>query len=300
MADGIIFNIQRFCVHDGPGIRTGVFFKGCPLHCEWCHNPEGLSQNIEISFLENRCIGCGLCAIVCPNDVHRIKSGFHEIDRSKCKSCRKCENACEYGAIDMQGKRYSVEDIVSISKRDVLFYGENGGVTFSGGEPMMQPDFAIALAERLYTEGLNVCIETSGFAEQSSYAKILPYVDRFLFDIKETDEERHKKYVGVGMKTIQENLQYLNKRGCKIVLRCPIIPDVNLREDHFHLIAELAESLNGVIEVNLEPYHPMGLKKGNRIGKQMLYQRKDPLNRDELLIWQDKMALWTKKPVIVM
>ena len=300
MQEGIIFNFQRFSVHDGPGIRTNIFFKGCPLHCAWCHNPEGLSDHPEISYLAHRCIGCGACVSACTYGVHSFRDTAHEIDRTRCVGCGACEMACAYGALELQGKRYTIEETVSIAKRDLLFYGEKGGVTLTGGEPMMQPEFAVALAKQLHSEGIGVCVETSGFANRFGYEQILPYIDRFLFDIKETDEENHKRYTGVGMETIRENLQCLDANGANIVLRCPMIPDVNFREDHFRKISELAERMQHVCEIDLVPYHPLGMRKGERIGKVMPYQRKDPLEWEALETCQQAMTTWTKTPVVIL
>lgn len=299
MLEGIIFNFQRFSIHDGPGIRTNIFFKGCPLRCVWCHNPEGLSARPEISFLAYRCVGCEACVHACTQGVHSFQDAKHELDRTRCVGCGACEAACAYGALEIQGKRYSIEEAVSIAKRDLLFYGKKGGVTLTGGEPMMQPDFSVELARRLHSEGIGVCIETCGFAKCSDYKRSLPYIDRFLFDIKETDEANHRKYVGASMKQIRDNLQALDESGANIVLRCPIIPDINFREEHFQAIAALAERMQNVREIDLEPYHPMGIRKGEQIGKEVPYQRKKTLEREELEPWRQRMTTWTSVPVIL-
>ena len=299
MLRGMIFNIQRFSVHDGPGIRTNVFFKGCPLRCAWCHNPEGWTARPEVSFLQNRCVGCGACAAVCPRGVHEVTEDAHLLHRKRCTACGKCADACAFGALEMQGRLYTVEEITGIAGRDRLFYGENGGVTLTGGEPMLQADFAVALAKRLREEKIGVCVETSGYGDREAYQAILPYIDRFLFDIKETDEAEHVRWTGVGMEIIRGNLRWLDENGAVTVLRCPIIPGVNLREEHFREICALAGSLRHVCEIDLEPYHAMGLGKAVRLGKEVPYQRKEALEREELADWQRKMSEWTHVPVVL-
>ncbi len=299
MPQGILFNIQRFSVHDGPGIRTNLFFKGCPLRCAWCHNPEGLSPKPEIAFLASRCTLCGACEQVCPQHVHTLAGNRHLLDRASCVACGKCTDSCGYGALELLGKPYSAEEAVALCKRDLLFYGQSGGVTLTGGEPMLQSAFAATLAKRLHDEGISVCMETSGYAPRAAYETLLPYIDLFLFDIKETCEASHRQYVGVGMEQIQDNLQFLDESGAEIILRCPIVPGINLREDHFRALCNLANRLRNVREIHLEAYHPLGLSKSKRLDKDMPYRNEVPLEREKLIDWQQKMELWTQVPVRV-
>lgn len=297
--NGVIFNIQRFSVHDGPGIRTNLFLKGCPLRCVWCHNPEGLSVRPDLSYIDAKCIGCGACAGVCPNGVHVFEGERHLLRREVCVSCGKCAENCAYGALEIMGKTYAPEEAVRLALRDKPFFGSEGGVTLTGGEPMAQAEFAAEVAQMLCKQGISVCMETSGYAKREDYAKILPYIDRFLFDIKETDEARHRQFTGVSMEKIHDNLDFLDENGAKIVLRCPIILNVNLRESHFEAIAELANAHKNVLEIDMEPYHPLGLGKAKHIGAELRYANENPLDKSDVEPYLEKMRQKTAVPILM-
>lgn len=276
--EGLIFNIQRFSIHDGPGIRTNVFFKGCPLRCAWCHNPEGLAARTELSFLVEKCVGCRACESVCPRGVHHFEQNAHEIRREACTACGACAGICPAGALEMLGKRWTVEQVVQAVERDRLFYLDGGGATLTGGEPLAQSAFALALARALRQRGISVCLETSGYAPAITLERIAPYINGFLFDVKETDPTRHRQYTGVELAPILENLRLLDQLGASITLRCPIIPGVNQRPEHFAALARLAKSLSHVEQIHLEPYHPMGIAKAARLGRTAAYQGTDFLD----------------------
>jgi len=273
---GRIFDIQRFSIHDGPGIRTTVFLKGCPLRCLWCHNPEGISPQPELSFVPDRCVACGACVRACPEGAHRMADGHHVLKRELCRHCGACVEQCPAGALEMAGREASVSEVLSEAVRDRPFYETSGGgVTLSGGEPTMQPEFCLALLRAARAEGLHTCVDTCGYCEWSRLEQMLPLVDLWLFDFKESDTQRHRDYTGVPNGRILENLRRLCASGARLVLRCPIIPGLNDRDDHFEAIRRLAAEL-GLSRVELLPYHGFGDGKVERFGLSGLRRIKAP------------------------
>jgi len=267
---GVIFNIQKFCVNDGPGIRTTVFFKGCPLRCIWCHNPESNQAKKEIFFDAKKCIGCGACLKTCEKCLHQIGSeGEHLYDRGQCVACGVCAENCVAGALEQVGEDKTVEEILAEVKKDEVFYQTSGGgMTVSGGEPLAQFAFVKELLKRAKEEGLHTCMETCGYTTEEKIREIAPLVDLFLFDYKETDAKRHEEYTGVSNEQILKNLFLLDELGVKTILRCPIIPTLNDRDDHFAGIAATANQLKNVQEIHIEPYHPLGSGKSEMLGKE--------------------------------
>ena len=289
--NGRIFDIQRFSIHDGPGIRTTVFFKGCPLACIWCHNPEGVRYGYMLSFLPNLCIGCGFCFETCPNGAHQMAKGQHVLDRDACQVCGACCEGCFSGALEFIGRDASVEEVLAEVLRDVPFYETSGGgMTLSGGEPMMQAGFSEALLKAAKQEGLHCCMETCGFAPFPLFERIMPYVDLFLYDIKETDEKRHVAYTGQSNRLILENLRALHHHGAQIVLRLPTIPGYNDRPDHFQTIAELVRELPGLAGVKVMPYHSLGTSKLDRLGLDREDREKShPPERETIRGWIEQL-----------
>lgn len=262
-----IFNIQHFSVNDGPGIRTVVFFKGCPLNCVWCHNPESKSTNPELSFLKSKCVSCRKCAEICTDKVHSFENGVHCIDRSKCVFCGKCVDICAPSALEIIGKKYTVDDIMTELAKDDVFFAAGGGVTFSGGEPFMQFDALYSLLKACKEKGYSACIETSGFTTTDNILKAAEYTDYFLFDCKETNPANHKKYIGADNKLISENLSALCSVNAHVILRCPIVPGINDRQEHFNAIAKLANKYSCIKSIEFMPYHPLGISKSEQLGK---------------------------------
>lgn len=278
---GVIFNIQRCCLQDGPGIRTTLFLKGCPLRCEWCHNPESLSFFPEIGYTAASCLSCGACASVCPAGSHRMEEGRHIFDRTNCTACGRCVSVCP-GALDFFGKRVTVEEAFREVRADMPFYGEKGGVTLSGGEPFAQPEFSLALLQKAKEEGIGTCVETSGYCKNEVLKRALPYVDIFLFDYKAATAEKHRQFTGQDNALILQNLSFLNSQKAKIILRCPIIPGYHDNEEHLLGIAAAANAFSSVVGIELEPGHTIGNSKIAQMG----YDRKilsfDPPKEDRI------------------
>lgn len=266
MIKGNIFNIQRFCIHDGPGIRTTVFLKGCPLHCSWCHNPESQSCAKQLCYISSLCINCGQCSDNCPLGIHAVLGGLHSINLSACTVCAKCCQSCPTQALTISGQELSADEVINTVMLDFPYYASSGGgLTLSGGEPFLQPLFTAALLAAAKQNNLHTCIETCGFCEKQHIELALDMIDLFLFDYKLTDDCLHKKYTGVSNSVIIENLEYLNRRGCRIILRCPIIPGINDTAGHFKAIADLSY-MESVQAVELMPYHALGADKAKQFG----------------------------------
>lgn len=270
-----IINIQKFSVHDGDGIRTTIFFKGCYLNCWWCHNPESQSFAPQIMINPERCTGCTACEQVCPNKAVHMEACKQCTDRSKCHTCRKCVDFCVNNAREIAGKEYTIQELVKEVDKDYMFYEESfGGVTLSGGEVMVQDmDYIEALLKKLKRKGYNIAVDTCGYAPQENFKRVLPYVDTFLYDIKLMDDEKHKKYMGQSNAQIFANLKYISDQGARIYIRIPVIGGVNDTDEEIDaIIAYLKEHIS-VAQVNLLPYHDIASSKYERLG--MEYKGKD-------------------------
>jgi pyruvate formate lyase activating enzyme len=290
---GRIFDIQRFSTHDGPGIRTTLFLKGCPLRCAWCHNPEGIGPNRHLSFSPEKCVACGDCCGVCPNRVHRLEAATaaHTLARERCQLCGVCADTCVAGALEMVGRDISVAEALAEVLADRDFYGPSGGgMTLSGGEPLQQFDFSAALLRAAKEQGIHCCVETSGFAPWRHFESLLGLVHLFLYDYKETDPQRHKQYTGVSNELVLENLHKLYARGERIALRCPIIPGCNDQEDHFEGIAALARKMPAIEGIDLLPYHPLGRGKLERLGIAEASAAANPPDQATIQRWVDWFA----------
>ena len=261
-----VTDVQRFSMHDGPGLRTVVFLKGCPLHCRWCHNPESQSDKIEIRFVASRCIGCGACAAACPRAAQRC-APEREIDRSRCIACGTCAGACPAGALEIVGRDRAIGDILDEVRRDAAFYGRDGGLTLSGGEPMAQPEGALALLAAAKASGIPTCVETCGAFAPTLAPRLAELADMILFDVKDTDPARLRDNTGADADTILATLHALDVAGAKLALRCVLVPGVNLVESHAKGVANLFRSLRRARFVELLPYHPWGVDKASQTGR---------------------------------
>jgi pyruvate formate lyase activating enzyme len=258
MERGLVFNIQRFSVHDGPGLRTTVFLKGCPARCPWCHNPESQSHAAELLTFPERCINCGTCREVCP----------HGTDPARCTACGACAEACPAGARELAGREMTVREVIDLAARDRIFYDESrGGVTFSGGEPFAQPAFLRGLLAAAKSAGLSTAVDTCGFVPRNLLLEVAPLVDLFLYDLKMLDPERHLRIVGVPLAPILSNLEALASIGSRIWLRVPIVPSFTDGDRDLDALARRAASLPGVSQVSLLPYHATGAGKFRRLHK---------------------------------
>ena len=265
-ARAVVTDVQRFSVHDGPGIRTLVFFKGCPLRCRWCHNPETQRPAPEIRFQPARCIGCGACERACPRGAQRRGPGRDAFDRSLCVACGACAAACPSGALERVGEERSVADLVAVALRDAPFYGLDGGLAVSGGEPLAQPDALFALLAAAREAGLSTCVETCGAFDPALAPRLAALADTILFDLKDTDAARLRENTGADLDAILRTLRALDAAGANLALRCVLVPGVNLCPSHARGIAEIFRSLAHARSVELLPYHALGTGKAESLG----------------------------------
>ena len=282
---GLVFDLARFSLHDGPGIRTVVFLKGCPLRCVWCHNPESQQFRPEILFSPEKCIGCGECAHICPQHAHVSANGEHRFLRDSCTGCGKCAEVCFSGALELSGRRRTVDDILSEASLDRDYYGSDGGLTVSGGEPLFQPDFTEALVKGAKGQGWTTALETCGMASPDIVARMLPWTDFWLFDIKAADPEKHRRFTGQTNDRILSNLRFLDTSGASIELRCPLIPGWNDSDSDLLAIRDLADSLTRRPSIHIEPFHPFGRGKLARLGLPERENARIPENED-IARWQ--------------
>jgi pyruvate formate lyase activating enzyme len=265
-ATGLIFWIERFAIHDGPGIRVAVFLKGCPLHCVWCHSPESQSPEPELILKDDRCLVCGSCAPFCSHDAIVQQGDGYVTDRDRCEACGDCTDACPSGARAIAGRPWTVPELLAEIDKDRVFLGQSGGgVTFSGGEPLLQPVFLREAIDACRAAGLHTAVETSGFGNRQAL-DAAARADLVLFDLKILDEERHRKYTGVSNRLILENFAHLAPRHPAVRVRVPVIPGINDDLQNLAGIAALAKA-HGITRIDLLPYHTAGTAKYDRLGR---------------------------------
>lgn len=264
---GNVFNIQRFSIHDGPGIRTTVFLKGCNLRCFWCHNPEAAHIQPEIQFFPEKCIACNACVEVCSEGAQLLTGTTRVYVRDACQSCFRCVEECFSGALYKVGKQMTVADVLKVIEADQGYYQfSEGGVTFSGGEPLLQKDFLITLLRACRARGIHTAVDTAGNIPWEALEDIRALVDLFLFDVKAFDEEIHRKATGVGNQRIHSNLKRLAEAGSAIWVRIPVIPGVNDSDEEIYQIAALLAPLHSIQWVELLPFHTLGSEKYASLG----------------------------------
>lgn len=262
-----ISNIQRFSVDDGPGIRTTVFFKGCNLKCRWCHNPECIPAHPSLQFVEKSCAGCGRCIEVCPREVHSIVGPRHLVKYTSCVACGKCVDACLSDALSIVGKVYDPDALLDILKKDMPYYARSGGgVTFSGGEPMLQLDYLQTMLQKCKESGLHTAVDTAGNVPYENFQQVMPYTDIFLYDIKLFDSEKHRDATAVPNERILSNLKQLTADGARVIVRTPVIMEINGDFKELEDIAGFLGSLSGIELVQLLPYHSYGVGKYETLG----------------------------------
>jgi pyruvate formate lyase activating enzyme len=268
LESGVLFDVKRFALHDGPGIRTTAFLKGCPLSCSWCHNPESQSSKPELMFWEERCVGCGACVSTCVVGAISIGDALAETDRGACTACGECIDACPFDARAIAGKTWTVGRLLEEVEKDLLFYDESGGgVTLSGGEPLVQASFVASLLAECRDRRIHTAVDTCGDADWEDLERVARATDLFLYDVKHVDEGRHRELTGVSNERILENLRRLDGEGCALWIRYPVVPDLNDADDDVTALGEFVAPLKAVEAIHLLPLHRGGERKLERLGR---------------------------------
>lgn len=283
MIRGIISDIQRYSIHDGPGIRTLVFFKGCPLTCLWCSNSESQNSSPEIMYSKDKCKNCERCLSVCAQKAIEDIEGDKVIDRSICNVCGNCVDACPNQALEIAGRSMTVEDVVRECEKDVVFYrSSGGGITLSGGESLFQPEFSTAILRECHKRGIHTAVETCGLQAWEKMSPMLPYTDLVLYDLKCMDPEKHMLLTGASNRVILENARNLALEKIPMIIRLPVVPGYNDSETNIRAAAEFVATLNSVMEVNLLPYHRLGETKYKKLGIEYKLENTSPPSNEHM------------------
>ena len=279
----MIFNIQKCSIHDGNGLRTLVFFKGCPMKCLWCANPESQSYKAEIIESQTRCIGCGACQRVCPESAITLGSNGYRIDRGLCTNCFKCTEVCYAESKTVVGRDYTIEELFAEIEKDRPFYSMyGGGVTFSGGEPLTHPTFLAGIAKKCRENGINVVVESCGYGIYEEFKKALPFIDSMFLDIKHINSETHKSLTGRGNELILDNIKRIAQYGIPIIARTPVIPGYNDSVENIIGISEFISRVSGIIEYELLAYHNLGESKYRSLGRSYKLENVSPPSDDRM------------------
>ncbi|MGQ9559850.1 MAG: glycyl-radical enzyme activating protein [Candidatus Oleimicrobiaceae bacterium] len=299
---GIVFNIQRYSIRDGPGIRTTVFLKGCPLRCFWCHNPEGLNSRVEIMYHPRRCIGCGACVRACTQAAHALDKGRHRFSRRRCQGCGECAAVCPTQALVRCGQHMSSEEVVAEALRDVLFYRTSqGGVTVSGGEPLQQAQFAAAILKRCKEAGVHTALDTSGVGEWEQLATLLPVTDLVILDIKHVDSKKHREATGASCSDILANAARLMRTKVGLLIRIPVVPGFNDGRADMHAIVDVLHAMamesdrgwgrgEARLAVELLPFHKLAAEKYHALGRRYRATRLEPPSEQSVKVLREMFA----------
>ena len=281
MTQATVFNLKRLAVHDGPGVRTTLFFKGCPLHCRWCHNPESISPRPELGVFQHKCVKCGRCQRVC--SCHHVTAEIHSLDRTRCTACGTCAAGCLSDALIHYGKTVTPQEILPELLEDLPFYETSGGgVTLSGGEPLLQAEFCAELLKLLKQEKIHCAVDTCGAVSWNAIEKVLPYTDLFLYDFKHPDSAMHRELTGLGNELILENLKHLGERNHPVEIRIPLIPGMNTEEETLKRAAEFLSGIPSVTVLRLLEYHDLSRSKYQAVGREYTLEKNLSLTPEQM------------------
>lgn len=286
----LIFDIQRFCVYDGPGIRTTVFFKGCNMHCAWCHNPESFSTEAELLFRAEKCTACSACKI-CPNGAHTFEDGAHIFHRELCSACGLCAAQCPNTALELSGRAMTADEVMKVIDKDAKYYkSSGGGVTFSGGEASLHFELLKTLLERCREKGYHTALETNGLISPERLQALIPLVNLFLFDCKHTDPAAHARWTGAPLEPVIRSLAALDRAGAEVILRCPVIPGVNDTQAHFAAIRGLKKQYGYIRQAEIMAYHDIGKTKWDALGAAYTLAELKTVPPEQKRLWEAQIA----------